>query len=341
MTETTGTTDSTNSPDASEPQKSQLRVAAVIYNPIKVDLDAIKAVVAREQQEAGWGETLYFETSVEDPGQGATKDAIDAGADMIIVAGGDGTVRAAAEGIHDSEATLALLPSGTGNLLARNLDLTLDDLEHSIHSAFAGKDRDIDLGLIDIRHDDDSITKHVFLVMAGLGLDAKMLANTDEDLKAKVGWLAYVGAIFKALTDKNELRVRYKLDEHKTKSVHAHTIIVGNCGSLQANVLLLPEAAVDDGLFDILILRPENFFHWMQISFKVLWENGVLHRTKLGRKVPTKDVHALNYVKGKQLTMRLSRAEEIELDGDGMGTARAAKIRIKAGGLTIRVPQDA
>lgn len=334
MTDTTDTTDPTT------PQTT-LKVAAVIYNPIKVDLDAIKAVVATEQNAAGWGDTLYFETSVEDPGQGATKKAIEAGADMIIVAGGDGTVRAAAESVHDSDATLALLPSGTGNLLARNLDLTLDNLEHSIHAAFTGKDRDVDLGLIDIRHGDDKLTKHVFLVMAGLGLDAKMLANTDEDLKAKVGWLAYVGAIFKALTDKNQLRVRYQLDDAKTKSVRAHTIIIGNCGSLQANVLLLPDAAVDDGLFDILILRPENFFHWVQITFKILWENGVLHRTKLGRKMPTKDVDALNYVKGRTLTMRLSRAEEIELDGDGMGTASAVKVRIKPAGLRVRVPQDA
>ncbi|MET1051588.1 MAG: diacylglycerol kinase family protein [Mycetocola sp.] len=337
----TDTTDSTDTTESTAQQASGSSVAAVVYNPIKVDLDAIKAAVTTEQEAAGWGETLYFETSVEDPGQGAVKKALEAGADMVIVAGGDGTVRAAAEAIHDSDASLALLPSGTGNLLARNLDLTLDNLEHSIHSAFTGKDRDVDLGLIDIRHGDDTLTKHVFLVMAGLGLDAKMLANTDEDLKAKVGWLAYVGAIFKALTDKNELRVRYQLDEAKTKSVRAHTIIVGNCGSLQANVLLLPDAAVDDGLFDILILRPENIFHWMQITFKILWENGVLHRTALGRKMPTKDVDALNYVKGKTLTMRLSRAEEIELDGDGMGDAKAVKVRIKAGGLTVRVPADA
>jgi diacylglycerol kinase (ATP) len=335
MTESTAS----RAPEASV--ASRTSVAAVIYNPIKVDLEAIKAVVSAEQEAAGWGETLYFETSVEDPGQGVTKKAVEAGADMVIVAGGDGTVRAAAEAIHDTGATLALLPSGTGNLLARNLDLTLDDLEHSIHSAFTGKDRDVDLGLIDIRHGDQSLTEHVFLVMAGLGLDAKMLANTDEELKAKVGWLAYVGAIFKALTDKNELRVRYQLDSKKPKSVRAHTIIVGNCGSLQANVLLLPDAAVDDGKFDILILRPENPFHWMQITFKILWENGVLHRTKLGRKLPKKDVKALNYVKGTSLTMRLSRAEEIELDGDGMGTAQAVRIRIKPAGLTVRVPEDA
>ena len=73
---------------------------------------------------------------------------------MIIVAGGDGTVRAVAEAVRDHDVALALLPSGTGNLLARNLDLTLDDLEHSIHSAFTGEDRKIDVGVIEMRRAD-------------------------------------------------------------------------------------------------------------------------------------------------------------------------------------------
>ncbi|MCU1513368.1 MAG: diacylglycerol kinase, partial [Microbacteriaceae bacterium] len=119
--------------------------AAVVYNPIKVDLDAIKVAVAREGAAAGWAETLWFATSVEDPGQGAAQKALDAGATMVIAAGGDGTVRAVAEVVHGSNAALALLPSGTGNLLARNLKLTLDDLDHSIASAFAGEDKPVDI----------------------------------------------------------------------------------------------------------------------------------------------------------------------------------------------------
>jgi diacylglycerol kinase family enzyme len=317
------------------------RVAAVVYNPIKVDLEAIRAVVASEEAAAGWAETLWFETSVEDPGQGATRAALDAGASMIIAAGGDGTVRAIAEVVYSSDATIALLPSGTGNLLARNLKLTLNDLEHSIHSAFSGADRQIDIAEIDIRHEDGSMSSHAFLVMAGLGLDAKMLANTDDELKKKVGWLAYVSAFAKALLDKNQLRVRYKLDDKRVKSIRAHTIIVGNTGSLQANVLLLPEAVIDNGEFEILLLRPEGLVSWVQIAVKILWENGVLRRIRFGDRLMTKEVDALNYVKAKLITVRLSRPEEIQLDGDGFGRAIAFRARIVPGGLTVRVPAEA
>ena len=331
----------TDATAATAPADTRQSVAAVVYNPIKVDLDAIKRTVAAQERESGWGTTLWFETSVDDPGQGAARRALDAGATLIIAAGGDGTVRAIAEEVHGGDAPLALVPSGTGNLLARNLGLTLDDIEDSIRTAFTGENRQIDVGLIDIRHEDNALTKHAYLVMAGLGLDAKMLASTNDDLKAKIGWLAYVGAIITALRDKNQLRMQYDLDGQGARSARAHTIIVGNCGTLTANVVLLPEATVDDGFFELVIMRPENFYHWLQIMGKVLWENGVLRRTKFGEKMLTKDIEALNYVKGRKLTVKLNRPEEIELDGDGFGKAIAFKTQIEAGGLTVRMPREA
>jgi diacylglycerol kinase (ATP) len=325
------TTDSPT-PDAGSP-----RLAAVVYNPIKVDIDAIRAAVEREQP-ADWGETLYFKTSADDPGQGPTREALEAGATVVIAAGGDGTVRAVAEAMHGSDAGLALLPSGTGNLLARNLQLTLDDLDHSIQTAFTGVDRDIDIARIKIRREDDSVDEHSYLVMAGMGIDAKMIANTDDELKAKAGWLAYVKAIFLVFKDKTDLRFRYKLDEHRTHSTRAHSIMIGNCGSLPANILLMPDAAVDDGVFDVLILDPKSVFGWLQIFGKVFWENGVLSRTKAGRSLPTKEVDALKYTTGTTLSLRLDKPEEIELDGDGFGTAIAFKTWLEPGGLTVRVP---
>lgn len=333
-------TDTVQRPAEATDSTTASRVAAVVYNPVKVDLDAVKAVVDSEQAAAGWGETLWFETSADDGGLGATELALAQNVAMIVVAGGDGTVRVVAEAVKDRDIALALLPSGTGNLLARNLKLTLDDLEHSIHSAFAGKDREIDLGMIEIRRADSSVDRHAYLVMAGLGLDAKMLANTDDELKAKIGWLAYVKAIFLALRDKNELRLRYKLDAGHVHSMRAHTVIIGNCGSLQGNVLLLPDAAVDDGRLDILLLRPEGFFSWAQILTKILWENGVLSRTPLGRKFRTKEVKALNYKKGESFTARLSRPEKIELDGDEFGETVAIRTWVEPKHLTVRVPAD-
>ncbi|MGA1836247.1 diacylglycerol kinase family protein [Herbiconiux sp. 11R-BC] len=317
--------------------------AALVYNPIKVDLEALEAAVAAEEKAAGWAETLWLETAEDDPGQGPAKKAVEAGVDLVIAAGGDGTVRAVAEALEGTGVPLALLPSGTGNLLARNLDLTLDDVPNSLETAFRGENRAIDLGIIRIRHDDDSVTRHAYLVMAGLGLDAKMLAATDDELKAKVGWLAYVKAIATVLRDKNQLRIRYDLDGTGTRAVRAHTIMIGNCGSLPANILLLPDAAVDDGRFDIVLLRPEGFIGWVQIMTKIFWENGVLRRSTVGRRLMglTKEVRALNYLTGSELVLRLSRPEEIELDGDPFGRAKALKTWIAPGALQVRVPASA
>jgi diacylglycerol kinase family enzyme len=320
------------------PAETARRLAAVVYNPVKVDADELRAAIADEPAAADWGETLWYETTEEDPGTGQAKQALEAGADLVIAAGGDGTIRAVAEVLGGTSTSLALLPSGTGNLLARNLDLTLDDMERSINVAYGGVDRRIDLAWADIRREGGDVERAAYLVMAGFGLDAKMLANTDEELKAKVGWLAYVDAIRKALRDKNHMRMRYRVDRHNAHSVSAHTLIIGNCGSLPANVLLLPTAAIDDGRFEAVFLRPESAWGWLQILVKVVWENGVLRRTKWGRKLAARDVDAVRYVRGQRMDVVLSHPEEVELDGDTFGRAEALRTWIDAGALTVRVP---
>ena len=315
------------------------RTAAVVYNPIKIDLDAVREVVGREEKAAGWNETQWFETSKEDPGQGATARALDAGADLVIAAGGDGTVRAVAERLVDSDAALALLPSGTGNLLARNLKLTLDDLEHSLHAAFAGEDRPIDYGRVEIRHPDGDVSKHVYVVMVGVGVDAEMLAATDADLKKKVGWLAYASALVKVLKKRNRLKVRYQVDDGETRSVGANTVIAGNCGLLAGNILLLPDAAIDDGMLDVVIVSPESFAGWLQILVTVFWENGVVSRLPfVKRREEKKD--ALNYKQAARLTVKLNNPQHVEIDGDEYGEATALRTWIEPRGLTVRVPRD-
>jgi diacylglycerol kinase family enzyme len=136
--------------------------------------------------------------------------------------------------------------------------------------AFTGHDREIDLALIDIRRDDRSTTRHAYVVMAGLGLDAKMLANTNDDLKKKVGWLAYISALLTAMGDTNELQLRYNTDGTGNHSVRAHTIIIGNCGRLPADILLLPDAAIDNEMLEIVLLRPQGVIGWLQITAKII-----------------------------------------------------------------------
>ena len=311
---------------------------ALIYNPIKVDLDALKAAVEAEPAATGWT-VLWLPTSKEDAGQGPAQQAVDAKATLVIAAGGDGTVRAVAEVIRGTKITMALLPSGTGNLLARNLALMLDDTAGSLATAFGGATRDIDVAGIDIRRADRSTDSHVFLVMAGTGLDAKIMSNTDSELKKKVGWLAYAHALFGVLRDKNSLRLAYKVDADRTRSARAQAIIVGNCGALPANILLLPDAVVDDGLLDVIVVKPESFRGWLEVMVKIFWENGVVRRTKWGRRAKALKTDSVDFRQAKSLVIKLNRAEEVQLDGDPFGEMVACRITVDPGALTIRVPQ--
>lgn len=316
--------------------------AAIVVNPVKTDPERLREALAAAERRHGWEDTLWLETTEDDPGTGQTRRALEQGVDVVIAAGGDGTVRTVAEELRGGDTALALLPSGTGNLLARNLSLTLDDVEHALDTAFDGADRAIDVGLAELRDGRDGTERRAFLVMAGLGIDAKMIAETDDDLKAKAGWIAYVEAMGRVLRDKNVLRVRYQLDGGRPHTLRAHTVIVGNCGSLQADILLLPDAAVDDGILDIVVLRPESILGWARIVVKIFWENGVLRRTSVGRRLMRDDreVHAMNYLKGKEFVLTSSRPEQVELDGDLFGEVSSMRVRVDPGALRVRVPRE-
>jgi len=315
--------------------------AAVVYNPIKVDIEKVKSAVAAAESEAGWAETLWFETTEEDAGQGVTASAIRRGASVVIAAGGDGTVRAVAEALRDSGVSLALLPSGTGNLLARNLELPLTNLEQAVEIAFTGDDRQIDLGMVEIVRADGDSEEHAFLVMAGLGLDAKMIKNTNSTLKKAVGWLAYVDGIARSVPELKPVRIRYKLNGGPERAMSVHTIIVGNCGMLPGGLLLMPEAKPDDGRLDIAALRPRGPLGWAKVWRKVAWENGVLRKSTLGRKIIdlSKDVRDVTYLVGKDLRMTVEgRPEEFQLDGDEFGEARSVHTWVDPGALTVKMP---
>ncbi len=316
------------------------RRAAIIYNPTKVDLPKLKRAVAKAQKQAGWSESIWLPTTPDDIGGSQAAEAIARRADVVLAAGGDGTVRAVAEGLRGSGVSMALLPVGTGNLLARNLDIAVAQLAASVHTAFTGVDRAIDVGVIELEREDHRRETHTFVVLAGLGLDAKMIANTRPELKKRVGWLAYVDAIARAARDSEKLRMRYRLDNEPERTMNVHTVLVGNVGLLPGNVLLLPDAEPDDGVFDIVTLRPEGVGGWVQIWIRIVWENGVLRRSSVGRRLAglNRDVRTLRYLKGRRISVRLDRPEDFELDGDDFGLVVGFDAHVDPAALIVRVP---
>lgn len=310
--------------------------AAIVYHPGKVPRERLREGVAAAEERHGWDASSWHETSRDDDGRAAAEAALEARPAVVVVAGGDGTVRAVAEVLRKSDVPLALLPSGTGNLLARNLGLPLADLDASLDTAFGRTTREVDVAIAELEHADGRWSRRAFMVMAGIGLDAEMAENTSATAKRRLGWFAYVTPIARSVIANRLFTLHYRVDGGRTRSVRAHTVIVGNCGTLTGNMLLLPTAVVDDGLLDVIMLRPKGPFSWARIGTR-LTVQGIARRSRIGRRMLhlAPDLEALSYARGREFDIRFDAPQSAELDGDGFGQIRSARITVQAGGLRV------
>ncbi|MFD4960388.1 diacylglycerol/lipid kinase family protein [Microbacterium sp. NPDC058389] len=317
------------------------RQAALVYNPIKVDAPALRATVTRLSAAAGWAEPAFYETTVEDLGDGVAREALAAGAATVLVAGGDGTVRAVSEAMDGSGVPLAIVPSGTGNLLARNLKLPLTDPAAMVQAVFDGDTLAMDVGWCRITRPDGDAAEHAFVVMGGIGLDAAMIANTRPQLKKTVGWVAYVDGAARALPGAKPFRVMYQLAGRKLHSTKVQSVLFANCGSLPAGLELIPGASVADGDLDVVIFQPKGLFGWLFVWRRVAWDNSVLRRFRAGRQVlslRTKD-NSVVYTRGAGIELAAQDSHPVQLDGDEFGVATAVRVHVSPGGLLAVVPR--
>ncbi|WP_458780252.1 diacylglycerol/lipid kinase family protein [Arthrobacter sp. D3-16] len=295
--------------------------AAIIINPAKtVDID-VRELAAKHSAENGWGETLWFETTKEDPGVGQAKEALAQGADIVIAGGGDGTVRCVAEVLSGGDIPMGLLPLGTGNLLARNLGMDITDYDGAMAGAFAGTERKIDV--VRARRSDPE-KEQLFLVMAGVGYDATIMADTDEELKHKVGWLAYVDAGIRNLPGK-PVKATIVIDGQPAVRRGVRSVMVGNCGKVQGGLEIFPEAKMDDGLLDVAVLAPHHG--------RLGWLSVVAGMIGKGRGKDT----AVEYFQGKTVEITLEHNDDYQLDGDHEGQGKHVLMSLDPGALTIRM----
>jgi diacylglycerol kinase family enzyme len=305
-----------------------------------VSLDLLRGMVEDEERRLGWARSRWYFTTQNDAGQAAARSALTVDPDVILVAGGDGTVRAVAE-VVGGTVPLALVPAGTGNLLARNLGLPLGDIEESVQVAFAGTTRDVDMATAELERSDGARSVHAFVVMAGIGLDVAMAENTNALAKRHLGWLAYVAPIARSVVANHQFPMRCRVDGRRTRAALAHTIIVGNCGTLTANLLLLPNARIDDGLLDAVVLRPKTAFGWSRIGTR-LTVHGLLHKSRFGRRIVqlAPSLKALSYLRGRELVVDFDTPQGVELDGDSFGPVISARLTIHRAGLKVCIRGD-
>jgi diacylglycerol kinase (ATP) len=174
---------------------------AVIVNPANVDVPDLREQVDKTLAAAGWSTPLWLETTPEDPGPGMAEAAVTAGVQLVLICGGDGTVMGCLDALAGTDVPVAVVPLGTGNLLARNIGVPLR-LADALAVAVNGVDRRIDLG---------RVADQPFAVMASIRFDAAMMADATEDMKPFAGWPAYVATGRPHVRDP-VMRVRLRID---------------------------------------------------------------------------------------------------------------------------------
>ena len=274
---------------------------------------------ALDQQ--GWTDALWLETSEDDPGQGRAAEALDAGVDRVIVAGGDGTVRAVADGLAGSGTPLGIVPAGTANLLDYNLGLPRDEAG-AIEVAVSGHHGDH-------RPDQDHHRRREpehFAVMAGAGLDAMIMDEVSGDLKTSIGTAAYFVAASKAL-GRLPMSVRITVDGHRIKHRKAMMVLIGNVGGIPPNLDLIPGAEYDDGLLDVMVASPRRLRDWLKIIVRM-----IIRRQR-------KD-DALELRRGKRVELVLKQPDSYQLDGDVAGEFTRMTAEIVPGALQVVLPTD-
>jgi YegS/Rv2252/BmrU family lipid kinase len=287
---------------------------AVVANPTKLtDAKTTRSDIQAALAEAGWPEPQWLETTSDDPGRGQTRRAVESGAEIVFACGGDGTVMACANGLVGTAVALAVLPVGTGNVLARNLDIPTN-LSKALAVAIGGGRRRIDVGTLD---------GQCFTIMAGMGFDAHMLNDAPEPVKAHVGWPAYVLSAVRHLLDR-PMHVRVRLDGGQPMNRRARTVLVANVGRLQGGVPLLPAAEPDDGELDVAIVAPRTLLDWVKLAWGVIWRR---------QRVPM-----LETFRARQVEIESDRVQPRELDGDVIDAGRALVIAIRPNALTLCVP---
>lgn len=315
-------------------------LVAFVANPSKPGVSDLRDLLVDACQDAALPEPLWFETTIEDPGRGQARAALEAGADIVVAVGGDGTVRAVAESMVGTRVSMGILPRGTGNLLARNLDIPLASTEAALATILSGHDRHVDVGWMRVDDyveppDPDSEAtrrdEHLFLVIAGLGFDAAMVADADDGLKSRMGWFAYFLAGMRHLHSART-RATITIDDREPTQTRLRSLMVGNCGLLPGGLTLIPDAVIDDGKLDVVAIDTRvGLVGWAQLFGEVVLQ-GVGMRNDLPAKVGR-----IETTPARRVTVAVEGdGEHVQVDGDALGKARAVTAWVEPGALVVR-----
>jgi len=260
-------------------------------------------------------EPELYHTTPEDTGQGLATRAAAAHAELVIAAGGDGTIHAVASGLIGTQSTMGIIPTGTMNNLAHSLNIP-DTIPAACIAMATGETRLIDVG---------KINEHFFLEVAGIGLEAALFPAAEE-VKSP-GLLSTLHGVIsgvKTLLSFKPTRLRISYDERQRRPYEAIQVTICNAPFYGIHFQVASNVLMDDGLLDVIIYRNFSKLEYIRHAISIsqgrrLYQPKIRHR------------------RAKSLHINADQAMEIHADGEPLGYT-PAKITIVPAALHVRVP---
>ena len=263
-------------------------------------------------QDALGDDVKLVPTTEDDPGPGQARDAVAAGADIVVACGGDGTVRACLDPLAGTSTALAVIPLGTGNLLASNLDLSNASGLSAASGVGKGRRRAIDIG---------RVNGEAFAVMAGTGFDALMIRDADDKVKRRFGTVAYVLSALRNLRG-DTVRTEISIDGAQWFAGRTSMVLVGNFGTISAGIDVFPEADPADGKLDVAVLSISKLSQWLRFALALL--RGTDNRLDFVSRTTAAEVKVVH-----------ARPRIYELDGEDRPATSALTISVEPSAIAI------
>ncbi|RRR69894.1 MAG: diacylglycerol kinase family lipid kinase [Candidatus Viridilinea halotolerans] len=289
----------------------------LVFNPAAGQAEALErdlALAVEVWRSAGWQVELAPTRSAGD-GTRLGRLAVDQGFDLVVAAGGDGTLNEVLNGLAGSRTALAPLPLGTMNVWARELHLPLQP-RVAAEAILKWHPRRIDLGRAGERY---------FLLMAGIGFDAAITADVRSDEKRRLGALAYVlRGILQTLRIRGA-RTRLVIDGRSLRS-RVLMVVIGNTQLYGGLVKITHRAIIDDGLLDVAVFKGEN-------GLNVIGRLIAILRRRYS------DDPDIDYYRARSITISSRPRLPVQVDGDSIGMTPMT-FEVAPGALWALLPPD-
>ena len=295
----------------------------VIMNPVsgQQDPDQVTKMIEDRAERAGIDVEIR-RTEGEGDAETWAKEAADAGFDIVLTSGGDGTVVEAMSGLIRSgnKIPLAQLPSGTASQTALALSIP-KDLEEALELLFDAPSKVIDLDVGYMPQED-----RYFALITGAGFDARVIEQSPRGLKRRFGFLAYVMVGLKESLRLRRSRIKLTLDG-KTRRVHAHTAMIVNIGRIDnANISIGPDIWHHDGVLNVVTIGSVGLRDNMRLAYKVLRRDYEADRD-------------LRYFKAKKIRIEARPPMPTQIDGDELGET-PLEAEVVPNGVRVLVPES-